>query len=374
MLTADGCAARRQNLRERLGDYDLLIVSHPYHIFYLSGCLARPTELAGWGLNFLLIDREGHSRLLADNWSGAGAQAAFVDQVDIWPWYDFTRSAPERYAAAAQSLSDALAKHYPKLNRAAIDRPHLPALARDALGAAHLDDLTPTLAAMRQAKYADELACIRRAIRAAEAGHAAARRLVRAGLAELELYAEVEKAITLAAGEPVLMLCDIVAGKRAEGGGGAPTHNLLREGDLVILDLFPLVAGYRADITNTLCVGEPTQAQRDHLAVLQAAMQSAEAVLRPGVIGAQAYAACRRPLAEAGMGELFSHHAGHGLGLGHPEPPYLVPGSQDVLQAGNVVTLEPGAYKPGWGGARIEHNYLITETGFERLSQHEIGL
>ena len=141
------------------------------------------------------------------------------------------------------------------------------------------------------------------------------------------------------------MLCDLVAGKRTEAGGGPPTDNLLREGDLVILDLFPLIAGYRADITNTLCVGEPTPAQRDHLSLLQEAMRSAEAVLKPGVTGAQVYAACRRPLAEAGIAELFFHHAGHGLGLGHPEPPYLVPGSEDVLQAGNVVTLEPGAYK-----------------------------
>ena len=77
---------------------------------------------------------------------------------------------------------------------------------------------------------------------------------------------------------------------------------------------------------------------------------------------------------EAGYGQFFPHHAGHGLGLGHPEPPILVPHSEDVLLAGDVVTLEPGLYVPGVGGIRIEHNYQITESGSVCLSQHEIAL
>jgi Xaa-Pro aminopeptidase len=103
-------------------------------------------------------------------------------------------------------------------------------------------------------------------------------------------------------------------------------------------------------------------------------MQAGETMLRPGVTGADVFEATRAPIVEAGLGEAFFHHAGHGLGLGHPERPYLVPGCEDVLAAGDVVTLEPGAYLEGWGGARIEHNYLITEDGYERLSNHEIGL
>jgi len=68
-----------------------------------------------------------------------------------------------------------------------------------------------------------------------------------------------------------------------------------------------------------------------------------------------------------GMGEL-THHAGHGLGLEHPESPILVPESTDVLRAGDVVTLEPGCYREGVGGVRLENNYLITESGFEQLN------
>jgi Xaa-Pro aminopeptidase len=190
----------------------------------------------------------------------------------------------------------------------------------------------------------------------------------------MDLYVEVQAAITRAAGEPIVMMGDFAAGERSGRVGGPPTDNVLQPGDLMIFDLFPRIGGYRADIANTLCAGQPTQEQRDHLAVLQAALQAGEATLRPGVTAAEVYAAGREPIAAAGLGDAFPHHAGHGLGLGHPEPPFLVPESQEILQAGDVVTLEPGAYRRGWGGARIEHNYLITETGYQRLSNHQIGL
>ena len=85
------------------------------------------------------------------------------------------------------------------------------------------------------------------------------------------------------------------------------------------------------------------------------------------------YLAASAVLSDAGYGAL-SHHAGHGLGLSHPEPPVLGPESDDLLLAGDVVTIEPGAYIDGVGGVRVEHNYLITDVGSERLSDHRIAL
>jgi Xaa-Pro aminopeptidase len=75
-----------------------------------------------------------------------------------------------------------------------------------------------------------------------------------------------------------------------------------------------------------------------------------------------------------GVAEHFPHHAGHGLGLSHPEAPYFVRRATETLVAGDVVTLEPGLYVSGVGGIRIEHNYLVTATGYERLSDHVIAL
>ena len=105
-----------------------------------------------------------------------------------------------------------------------------------------------------------------------------------------------------------------------------------------------------------------------------AAQQAGETVLKAGTKASDVWHAVNQPIADAGLAANFAHHAGHGIGLAHPEPPILVPQGDDVLLAGDVITLEPGLYVEGIGGIRIEHNYLITETGYERLSNHVISL
>jgi Xaa-Pro aminopeptidase len=105
-----------------------------------------------------------------------------------------------------------------------------------------------------------------------------------------------------------------------------------------------------------------------------AAMGAGERELRTGAACLTVYRAVNGVFEKAGMAERFPHHAGHGLGLTHPENPYIVRTANETLFGGDVVTLEPGLYVDGVGGIRIEHNYLITETGFERLSGHEITL
>ena len=103
------------------------------------------------------------------------------------------------------------------------------------------------------------------------------------------------------------------------------------------------------------------------------ALTAAAAKLKAGVACRDLWKAASAVLESRGLGPL-AHHAGHGLGMEHPEPPVLVSESDDVLIAGDVITLEPGCYIEGQGGMRFEHNYLITETGCEQLSQHRIAL
>jgi Xaa-Pro dipeptidase len=103
-------------------------------------------------------------------------------------------------------------------------------------------------------------------------------------------------------------------------------------------------------------------------------MAAGERELRAGAACLTVYQAVRGVFEKAGVAEHFPHHAGHGLGLSHPENPYLVRNADETLLAGDVITLEPGLYIPGQGGIRIEHDYLITEKGFERLSNHVISL
>jgi Xaa-Pro aminopeptidase len=131
-----------------------------------------------------------------------------------------------------------------------------------------------------------------------------------------------------------------------------------------------VVNGYRADFTVTLSVdGHLTDQQKALETALHEAMTAGEAMLRPGVVAGDVYRAVSAALDKRGFGAGFSHHAGHGLGLGHPQSPFFVPESRETVVAGDVVTIEPGSYGADFG-ARIENNYLITETGSERLSHH----
>jgi Xaa-Pro aminopeptidase len=144
---------------------------------------------------------------------------------------------------------------------------------------------------------------------------------------------------------------------------------------MLILDYSVVLRGYRSDFTNTLVVGrEPSPEQQRLYDLCCRAMAAGEKELRQGRECRTVYEAVRDVFERDSVAEHFPHHAGHGLGLTHPEAPYFVRHADESLLAGDVVTLEPGLYVPGVGGIRIEHNYLVTIEGFERLSNHTIAL
>ena len=136
-----------------------------------------------------------------------------------------------------------------------------------------------------------------------------------------------------------------------------------------------IVSGYRGDFTNTFAVGGgPTAGQHELFEACVGALHAGEARSSLVTAARDVDAAVRGHFAALGLDQYFPTHSGHGLGLGHPEPPYFVPESSDTLQAGDVVALEPGLYVEGTGGMRYERNYLITADGFETLSNHEIRI
>jgi Xaa-Pro aminopeptidase len=144
---------------------------------------------------------------------------------------------------------------------------------------------------------------------------------------------------------------------------------------MFILDYSVVIGGYRSDFTNTLVVGqEPTADQRRLFDLCTEAMAAGERTLRAQMPCREVYAAVCDVFETERMAQYFPHHAGHGLGLMHPEAPYLVRHATETLAAGDIVTLEPGLYVPGIGGIRIERNYLIKDDAYELLSNHVIAL
>jgi Xaa-Pro dipeptidase len=228
---------------------------------------------------------------------------------------------------------------------------------------------------LRRAKDPDEVAVIRRSLNAATAALVVAMSEVRPGITEFEVYRLVERVAGETAGCQVLVYGDFVSGPRCEQIGGPPSARPIQVGDLVLLDFSVVIDGYRGDFCNTfVCGGRAAARQRELYEACVAAMHAGEGQLRAGVPCRLVHAAVRQAFVDRNLADHFPHHSGHGVGLGHPEPPFLVPESSETLAAGDVVTLEPGLYLPGVAGMRYERNYLITASGFELLSNHPIRL
>ncbi len=363
MLTAEGCFRRRQRLWQELDpppENDHLRLADPIHLMYLANFHVDPFSLgAGFG-GYLLVRNDGKAKLLHDDRLPASAEQAHVEERMVIPWYDGQHPGRgPRQLALLQAVNPTQA------GLRIHDRPGDPLASQ----------LIRTIARMRRQKDVDELDILRQCMRAGEAGHAWARQHLRAGMTELDVYCGVNTACIHAVGRPVIVYGDFAVSPGPERRGGPPTGRVLEPGDLFILDFSVVIDGYRGDFTNTLAIGaEPTADQRRLFDLCVQAMVAGEQELRADRPCATVYEAVRDAFDRAGVAEHFPHHAGHGLGLTHPEAPYIVRHADETLLAGDVVTLEPGLYVAGVGGIRIEHNYLITEGGFERLSRHAIAL
>jgi Xaa-Pro aminopeptidase len=379
MLSAEGCAARRERLWKALGQScDLLIVGAPEHLIYYANYAPSPFEFRGIESGALLVMEPGKSTLIADNLLLPYLERAHVDKVEAPTWYEGRHSASHRRELLVKTATQWIGRA--PVERVGIEMASVPwglALGLRArqhrLGFYYLDS---TIWHLRRAKDPDEVALIRRSIRAGEAGQAAALARVEPGMTELDVFRIVQEAATAAAGEPVLIYGDFVSGPRcALERGGPPSSRAIEPGDLLLVDFSVVIGGYRGDFTNTFAVGgEPTRRQREMFEACRAAIMAGEEQLKAGQPARAVDAAVRGSFKKHGLAEFFTSHSGHGIGLGHPEPPYLVPESSDILEAGDVVALEPGLYIPGVGGMRYEHNYLITDEGFERLTEHSLTI
>jgi Xaa-Pro aminopeptidase len=151
-----------------------------------------------------------------------------------------------------------------------------------------------------------------------------------------------------------------------------PHHDVSRrrivDGDTVIVDVGALCDGYHSDMTRSYVIGEPTEQQREIYELVEVSHRAGIGVLRAGTTARQIDSACREVFDDAGCGDWFLHGTGHGVGLDIHEPPFHSQASDDLIEAGNVVTIEPGLYRVNFGGFRIEDLLVVTEHGSRVLT------
>lgn len=360
MLTADGCRGRVRRLLAALKPTAPLLLADPIHLRYFANADADPFSLGADFGGFLKVAPDGRTTLYHDHRAPKSLDGAFADERVAVKWYDGKTpgQGPRRL-----------------ILRDVVELAGTGGRVHDALTDPDAVRLHTAVGELRRRKDPDEVSLLKACMAATDAGQAWALANVKAGMTELDVYAGVLAECTRAAGHPVVVYGDFAVISSPDKRGGMATNRVINPGDTFVLDFSVVIRGYRSDFTNTLVVGaEPTPEQRRLFDLCVAAMAAGEGVLKAGAACQAVYDAVRGVFAAAGMEKAFPHHAGHGLGISHPEPPYFVQQSEGNVVAGDVVTLEPGLYVEGVGGVRIEHNYLVTDAGFERLSGHEIRL
>ncbi len=379
MLTAQGSKTRRQRLWRALpNDCDILIVGDPAHLTYFSAFVPSPFVFRTVESGALLLLEPNRATIVADDMLAPFLERAFVDEVVAPCWYDGNHAAPHRRNQLVESTLKRLAKMPGK--RIGVELSSVPAGVIEGLRTARngleILDISPIIRKLRRVKDADEIEVLLRSMRAGEKGQAAALAQIKPGMTELDAYRVVQNAAITELGEPAILYGDFASGSRCETEkGGPPSSRRIEPGDLLLLDFSVVVSGYRGDFTNTFAVGAgPTPRQQELFEACQGALRAGEASLKPGASARAVDAAVRGHFDSLKLAGAFTSHSGHGLGLGHPEPPYFVPNSDETLEIGDVVALEPGLYIPGEGGMRYERNYLITADGFQTLSHHQIRI
>ena len=221
---------------------------------------------------------------------------------------------------------------------------------------------------LRCIKDEEEIEYIRQAARATAQALEDVRPLLRPGTRERDLAAEIEYRMRRRGAEGAAFETIVASGARGAWPHARASSKLLKKSELVILDLGAILCGYAADMTRTVHLGKPRARLRRLYAAVQDAQERALAVVREGVRAGDVDRAARGALGRHGLARYFTHSTGHGVGLEIHERPRLGRGETQRLEAGCVITVEPGVYLEGLGGIRIEDTVLVGSDGPEVLT------
>lgn len=357
-MNHDTFAVRRERLRARLADRGLnsILITHAANRFYLTGFElhdAQFDETSGW----LLVRTKGRDILLTDPRYEEAAKAAMGDEKNV---FIYTGNRYQQIGRLLQDRTEGPVGYEPKAI-SAFDRDQLAGSVDLAPAEGHVE-------ALRIIKDEEELRRMRTSCGLNHKVLAEVREWVRPGFTEAEVSWELERRYR-EGGASELAFPNIVAvGANAALPHAIPSEAKVRDNELLLVDTGCRVEGYCSDQTRTWWIGDaPSTRFQTMLNQVTEAHDAAVAAIHPGMSCAEAYHLARQVFEHYGVDERFTHALGHGVGLQTHEAPSLSPRCNTILRPGMIVTVEPGLYYPGWGGARFEHTAVITEDGCNLL-------
>jgi Xaa-Pro aminopeptidase len=241
---------------------------------------------------------------------------------------------------------------------------------RDAIPSSSMLGVKGWVEALRRVKDEEEIAKIREAVHCAERAFTMARAGLRIGDREKDVADALDAYLRLCGATGSSFPPIVAVGVRAALPHARPTTTArVGDDDFVLIDWGASGEPYKSDLTRVLVTGKVTSTFETIYRTVLAAQERAISAIRPGAKAHDIDAEARSVIEEAGFGAFFDHGLGHGLGMDIHEAPRLRKESPDLLEPGNVVTVEPGIYLPDWGGIRIEDDVLVTPDGCEVLSR-----
>jgi Xaa-Pro aminopeptidase len=240
---------------------------------------------------------------------------------------------------------------------------------KDKLPAVEFVPLGDDVEMIRQCKEREEMLAIRKALDVATNAFNSIVGNIKTGMTEKSIAAELDYAMQRFGAEHPSFDTIVASGHRSALPHGRPSDKAISPGEAVIVDFGAQVDGYCSDETVTLTVGKADDEILKICTVVRDAQQKGIAIVRSGTPVQDVDAVVRGYIEEQGYGQFFKHGTGHGVGIAVHEAPSVTVKSDGLLEEGMVITIEPGIYLPGLGGARLEEMVLVTETGAEVLTR-----
>lgn len=367
-LSKDGCSVRQARLVRLLErrKLDLVVLTDWRDVYYFTGAFSEIPYPRALVVRALVVDSGPRATLLAET----EYPEAVADRTETYALQTFCTLNFDPHLRLTRLVGENL----PRARRIGVQQESLLAATAHTLlevaGGAELVEIDDDLLRMQAIKDEDEISLLRRANQLNDVGYEAVRGAIREGVTEAEVLAAGKAAVTAAAGCDLFYSGDF----RCAAPGGFATDRRCRAGELYIVDAWVYYGGYWSDNCRTFPVTGLDDRQRRAWEKTEQTVLAAEAVVRPGVSCRQVFESMKQMQDEIKPGALF-HHGGHGTGLRPHGYPRINPHFDDVFQAGNVITLEPGVYGDDLrGGIRLECNYLVTDRGLERLNRFPISI
>ena len=346
-------SVRVRLLRDRVDSTHPILLTNRSDVRWLSGFSGSN----GW---VLIV---GDARLLITD-------GRYMDQASAQTRHHGFECEIVETRATSQMVEAVSSRHRGTINVRAADLDY--AIARNLIEAGlDISDEGQRIADCRRVKDATELEAIAQAANIADRALSEVLDLVEHGNSERDLRDELEYRMRrLGADGPSYDTIVASGPDHSARPHHQPERRVLRPGDAVVIDVGALLDGYHSDMTRTVFIGDPSPELERLYRIVHSAQAEGLAAVRAGVAGASVDAACRAIFEAEGLLDLYPHGTGHGVGLDIHEEPFLGSRCTTSLLAGEVVTVEPGLYRGGLGGVRIEDLVLVTDDGCRILTQH----